>query len=215
MRVNSLIKKRIRKIVSCFASELTALDTAHKLKLHRNTVNKYYKLIREAIVTHQESQFNTTAFSDYVEEHYIGWHRNKGLCLHYEEGAIPFYVIAGEDKVYIQEADLQEVLEKLNIEGTDAQPGASTSKASEINAAMELDDEFEDETVAKTIRNFVAFSKIKLTKFYGIKPQYTYLYLKELEFRFNNQNKNLAKIIWNMFFQPKAKRRKRSLEAKK
>ena len=37
--------------------------------------------------------------------------------------------------------------------------------------------------------------KKKLAKFYGVKSDYIDLYLRELEFRFNNRNKDSGKII--------------------
>ena len=48
---------------------------------------------------------------------------------------------------------------------------------------------------------FYLYAKEKLTKFYGVKPQYTYLYLKELEFRFNNQDQNISSLCWKVISQ--------------
>ena len=48
------------------------------------------------------------------------------------------------------------------------------------------------------IESFWSYVKNKLSKFYGIKPEYFYLYLKEYEFRFNNRNKNLEQLIFEI-----------------
>ncbi|MBK8473321.1 MAG: hypothetical protein IPL33_14880 [Sphingobacteriales bacterium] len=37
-----------------------------------------------------------------------------------------------------------------------------------------------------------------MTKFYGVKEEYSYLYLKELTFRFNNRDKDVSQIIWKI-----------------
>ncbi|HRI27045.1 MAG TPA: hypothetical protein PK715_03230, partial [Chitinophagales bacterium] len=39
------------------------------------------------------------------------------------------------------------------------------------------------------------YAKDKLTRFYGVKPEYTYLYLQELEFRFNTHESNLSNLL--------------------
>ena len=143
MKMNSLSKHRIKKIINCFAAELTAIDTAQKLKIHRNTVNKYYRFIREAIAQYQEVQLQSNLTADATERYFIAWHRNTGLTL---------------------------VPENIS-------PNQSIAQY------------------------FYNYAKTKLTKFYGIRPQYADLYIKELEFRFNNQDSNLAALIWKVVSQ--------------
>ena len=48
------------------------------------------------------------------------------------------------------------------------------------------------------IESFRAYVKNKLSKFYGIRPEYFYLYLKEYEFRFNNRNQNIEQLLLNI-----------------
>jgi transposase-like protein len=45
------------------------------------------------------------------------------------------------------------------------------------------------------IESFWGYCKMRLTKFHGLKSEDFYLYLKESEFRFNNRNENLYKIL--------------------
>ena len=46
------------------------------------------------------------------------------------------------------------------------------------------------------IENFWGYAKTKLKRYYGINRNYFYLYLKEMEFRFNNRKTpNLGSII--------------------
>ncbi|MBK8473319.1 MAG: hypothetical protein IPL33_14870 [Sphingobacteriales bacterium] len=59
--MNGLSKYYIKKIIGCFADEFTATETSRKLKVNRNTVNKYYRIIREAIADYQEMLFNGQA----------------------------------------------------------------------------------------------------------------------------------------------------------
>ena len=49
-----------------------------------------------------------------------------------------------------------------------------------------------DKTHINSIESFWAYVKERLAKYYGIKPEKLYLYLKKLELRFNNRrNKDL------------------------
>ena len=45
------------------------------------------------------------------------------------------------------------------------------------------------------IENFWSYCKMRLAKFYGLKSEEFYLHLKESEFRFNNRNEDLYKIL--------------------
>jgi transposase-like protein len=45
------------------------------------------------------------------------------------------------------------------------------------------------------IESFWGYRKMRLSKFYGLKPEDFYSHLKESEFRFNNSNEDLYKIL--------------------
>ena len=171
MKMNSLSKHRIKKIINCFAAELTAIDTAQKLKIHRNTVNKYYRFIREAIAQYQEVQLQSNLTADATERYFIAWHRNTGLTLVPETDTMNYSLVVINSKVYVPAQ----------------KPGeANGSLLSENQATENISP---NQSIAQYFYNY---AKTKLTKFYGIRPQYADLYIKELEFRFNNQDSNLA-----------------------
>ena len=50
MRFNKLSKYKTKKILKCFCEEITATQTARLLSLNRNTINRYFKIFREAIL---------------------------------------------------------------------------------------------------------------------------------------------------------------------
>jgi transposase len=180
MKMNSLSKHRIKKIINCFAAELTAIDTAQKLKIHRNTVNKYYRFIREAIAQYQEVQLQSNLTADATERYFIAWHRNTGLTLVPETDTMNYSLVVINSKVYVPAQ----------------KPGeANGSLLSENQATENISP---NQSIAQYFYNY---AKTKLTKFYGIRPQYADLYIKELEFRFNNQDSNLAALIWKVVSQ--------------
>ena len=216
MKTNTLSKRRIRRIINCFASGLTAIDTAHKLKLHRNTVNKYYRLMRDAIVNNQEA-----ILKNHVEtldfEFPLIWHKNKGLSLNHipEYDDILFFAIAidSRNKTYlkaVKDTEGEAITAQILAQ---SQPTTASSDAS----ANQMEAEREEEKIAvpETVRRFYLYAKEKLTKFYGVKPQYTYLYLKELEFRFNNQDQNISSLCWKVISQYERKLHNEKEMAKK
>ncbi len=182
MKINSLSKQRIKKIVNCFAAELTAIDTANKLKVHRNTVNKYYRIIREMIAAYEEQNFEAYYADSQSEMFRLCWNTNTGLCLLSEDSAADYFLIAQGGKVHVAPENMHPE-NALNPENVLSEDSA-------------------------TALFFYNYAKTKLIKFYGIRPQYAYLYLKELEFRFNNQDKNIASLIWKIVSQPTGKRKR-------
>lgn len=178
--MNSLSKHRIKKIINCFAAELTAIDTAQKLKIHRNTVNKYYRFIREAIAQYQEVQLQSNLTADATERYFIAWHRNTGLTLVPETDTMNYSLVVINSKVYVPAQ----------------KPGEANGNLLSENQATE--NISPNQSIAQYFYNY---AKTKLTKFYGIRPQYADLYIKELEFRFNNQDSNLAALIWKVVSQ--------------
>jgi len=218
MKTNTLSKRKIRRIINCFASGLTAIDTAHKLKLHRNTVNKYYRLMRDAIVNNQESILrNHVETLDFKFP--LIWHKNKGLSLNHipEYDDILFFAIAidSRNKTYLKavkdtegEAITAQVLAQ-------SQPTTASSNTSANQIEAEKEAEQVQVAVPETVRRFYLYAKEKLTKFYGVKPQYTYLYLKELEFRFNNQDQNISSLCWKVISQYERKLNNEKEMAKK
>ncbi len=219
MKTNTLSRRRVRRIINCFASGLTAIDTSHKLKLHRNTINKYYRLTRDAICNHQEELMNDVMLNNDVKpEDYIAWHKNHGLTLQYnpsEEDARLFGTVVNTGRVFVQKATKNaakgEAITAKILEQT--QPSQNNGLTARSLGNEEIDET--DILLSEEVRRFYVYAKEKLTKFYGVKPQYTYLYLKELEFRFNNQDKNLSAHIWKIVSQYERKLNREKASARK
>lgn len=191
MRANTLSKRRVRRIINCFATGLTAIDTSFKLKLHRNTVNKYYRQARVAIFEYQEEIFRKIDVSTIGQQYILSWHKNTGLCLGEvnQPNVLVFRVLAHNGSIFV----LNEKSSKNII--SDIQEDKQKPMAA--NSANMMQGEIAANS-PKIINKFFIYSKEKLTKFYGVKLQYTYLYLKELEFRFNNHDTNLSELIWKI-----------------
>ncbi len=190
MKTNNLSKRRVRRIVSCFAAGLTAIDTSFKLKLHRNTINKYYRQIREAIAEHETDRLNNIVVGTPDQTSKILWHKNQGLCLSTDttgtNDVLAFYLVNIDEKIYVLQQGFYESHHTLQS-GVDSISNNKTANSETDEDALAQ--------FSPLANRFYHYSKEKLTKFYGVKPQYTFLYLQELEFRFNNHDTNISNLI--------------------
>lgn len=193
MKMNGLSKYYIKKIINCFADEMTATATSRKLKINRNTVNKYFKKIRLAVADYQELR-GSNVFVNATRSNacYFSWYKNKGIRFEPEDSSA-YQLIEREDKVYVN-PNMAEVLTS-----TKEVLGIKTMEDLE-NGHPLTEEEMEQIEVAlsETAKDFHQYAREKLAKFYGVKADHIYLYLKELEFRFNNQDKDTSKIIWKI-----------------
>jgi transposase len=199
--MNGLSKYYIRKIINCFSTELTATETSKKLKINRNTVNKYYRIIRGAIVNYQEIQQQIQSDSNTSKKYYFSWHKNRGLIPDLQEGYPAFSLLIKNGRVYVQKQATKKLLEQLRNNEIE-EPGEFNFGNYLLNTGLPPMPAHNSMSrgLAKTDipSNYFVYAKEKLTKFYGVKEEYTYMYLKELEFRFNNQGKDLSKLLWKI-----------------
>ena len=72
MSHNKLSKYYKKKIIKCFALELTVTQTAKLLKINRNTVNHYYRIIRESIAIYEDHLVHQFAGEIELDESYFG-----------------------------------------------------------------------------------------------------------------------------------------------
>ncbi len=200
--MNGLSKYYIKKIISCFALEITATETAKKLKVNRNTVNKYFRIIREALLDYQELQVKSLNLHSSDKHYVFGWHKNDGLVYAPVEEAQMFSLLTNSGKIFIKkEADN---VQTGNAGLINLPPLETVSTSTESANGKQMNGN--TSTGKEPLRSisagtndpafhFFMYAKQKLLKFYGVKEEYTYLYLKELEFRFNHNGRDLSNLI--------------------
>ena len=194
-------ERKYREIVKYFAFDFTAKTVSELTNLNRNTVNRYFTLIRKSIANYQE---HTTQFSGEVEldESYFGGKRKgKDKRGRNTVDKIPVFGIKKRDgKVYTQiiknasKAEIKPIIKRLiakdstvYTDGWRAYDGLVLDgyKHYRINHSKEF-------SKGKTnhingIENFWGWAKLRLSKFKGLSRHTFYLHLKESEFRFNNR----------------------------
>ena len=209
-------ERKFREIIRLFSTDLTALQIAFLVKINKNTINHILKKIRQRIakICEKESPFETGEIE--MDESYFGARRIRGKRGRGARGkTIVFGLKQRKGRVYTQvisncskEVILPLIGAKINKDVTLFTDGFRT-----YDALVDLgykkhyrvhhgNNEFSQKTGKirnhiNGIENFWGIAKVRLYKFRGMNKNTFYLHLKECEFRFNNRNKNIYKLLLN------------------
>lgn len=208
MTHNKLSKYYKKKIIKCFTLELTATQTAKLLKINRNTINRYYRIIRECIATYEDRLIHQFAGEIELDESYFGG-RHKGNIGRSTKSKIPvFGILKRNGFVYTQivpdvsARTLKNIIKQRVSNGSIIYSDSWKSYNGLVFYGYEHIRICHDKELVDSKRNhingiesFWSYVKNKLSKYYGIRHKYFYLYLKEFEFRFNNRNKNIEQLL--------------------
>jgi transposase-like protein len=208
-KVRSQISRaKFRQILKLFALDLTAVQISKLTHLNRNTINRYLTIIRTLVAFDCELQ---SPFSGEVEldESYFGSRYQKGKR---GRGAENKHIVFGIYKrngcVYteivenVKAKTLQQVIKgKVSIDSTIYTDGFR-SYDSIVHLGYKKhfriyhqDNYVQGDVHINGIEGFWGYAKVRLVKFRGLSKNTFYLHLKECEFRFNNRNKDLYKIL--------------------
>ncbi|MEF3692009.1 MAG: IS1595 family transposase, partial [Candidatus Moraniibacteriota bacterium] len=209
MKYSKLSNYKIKKILKCFANELTATQASKLLNLNRHTINRYYQLFREKIAEYQEKTINKMSGEIEIDESYFGSRHAGDKRGRSVEKKIPVVgILKRNGKVYTRVipdasrkslipiiADLVEK-SKSNVY-TDkwrSYDGLVFSgyKHHRINHSKEF---ARKHNHINGIESFWSYVKRKMRKHNGIPRKRFYYYLKESEFRFNNRNRDILKVL--------------------
>ena len=200
----------MRQLLRHFALDLTASHTAKLAGLSRRSVTSIFLKIRERIA--EECQ-RASPFSNCeveVDESYFGARRVRGKRGRGASGkTIVFGIFKRNGCVYTEiipdckKSTLQAIIRgRVSIDaainsdgwrGSDGLVDVGYSKHFRVNHC-------ENEFVSGThhvngIESFWSYAKRRLQKFNGVSNRTFYLHLKECEYRFNNRNKDLSRLL--------------------
>lgn len=204
---------KFREIIRHFSLDLDAQKTALLINLNRNTINRYFSLIRQRIAEkcEQDSPFLGEVE---VDESYFGAKRIKGKRGRGASGkTIVFGIFQRGGKVYTEivpdcakatlqgvirgRVDLESIIHSDGWRGYNGLVDIGYKKHYRVHHG---NDEFaRGRCHINGIESFWSFAKNRMIKFYGIRKSHFYLYLKECEFRFNHRHENLYEILLEMF----------------
>lgn len=204
---------QFRHILRLFSLDIDASKIAQIAGLNRNTVNRHLKLFREriAILCDQNSPFHGEIE---VDESYFGAKRVKGKRGRGAYGKTPvFGILQRGGQVYTEivpdcaKKTLQGIIRgKVN---PDSVIHSDTWRG--YNGLVDMgykkhyrvkhgNNEFaKGKNHINGIESFWSYSKRRLQKYHGISKSSFNLHLKKCEFRFNNRDENIYKILLKSF----------------
>ena len=203
-----LSDRRLRRILRCFCQDLTATQTANIAGINRNTVNRYYQLLRERIASYQESTNLEFRGSVELDESYFGG-KNKGRRGRGTAKIPVFGILKRDGRVYTQiirnasPREIRPIVRRFVRRGSTIYTDGWTAYDGlvlngyhhyRINHGEQCYSNRRG-THINGIESFWAFAKRRLLKFSGIQPQRFYLHLKECEFRYNNRDNLYRKML--------------------
>jgi len=197
----------------CFCEDVNATSASQILGLNRNTINAYYNLFRRLILEQSLSE-NAQDFGVFeLDESYFGAKRIRGKRGRGAAGKTPvFGLLKREGKVFVtvvpncSREELLPIIQGKILEGstihTDgwrAYEGLVLNGYDHYRVFHSKNEFARGKNHVNGMECFWSFAKRRLAKFNGIQSEAFILHLKESEWRFNNRNNDLAKIILKLF----------------
>jgi transposase-like protein len=184
------------------------------LHINRNTINRYFTLLREAILKDSLSKEGKKEKGEFeLDESYFGAKRIRGKRGGGAAGkTIVFGVLKRDDKVYLKivknaaREELTPIIQGKILEGstiyTDgwkAYNGLILNGYDHYRIYHSANEFARGKNHVNGIESFWSFAKNRLSKFNGFTNDKFILHLKECEYRFNSRNINLKDFEKNMF----------------
>ena len=207
LRYSHLSTRQLRAVIRLFALEVPANRAARQLHLHRHTVERIYMMIRRALARTCEAEARLDGEVE-VDESYFGGHR-KGIRGRGAAGKIAvFGLLKRRGRVYtrpvprVSRATLRAVIRQRVRDGTTIYSDEFAGYDGLITLGYRHYRVHHGTAFAQGrrrhingIENFWGFAKSKLQRYHGVRRSHFWLYLKEMEFRFNHRHEDLPVLI--------------------
>ena len=211
-RVYSLRKlRRDMDILHYFCLELSANRAARELRLNYRTVMSRYMLFREKIAEYEEETFRKLRGELEIDETYFGGKRKGKRSRGALNKAIVFGVLERNGKVYVAVVpnvtaatlmkEIEEKTEKGSVFYTDCFKSYTSLKQFGKHSRVNHEKTFgRGHNHINGLEGFWSFAKERFHKYHGINRENYELYVKEMEFRFNNRNEDLFKKMFTIIY---------------
>ncbi len=201
---------KFREIVRLCALDLEATKIAALTGISRHSINKIITQIRQRIAEYSESQSPFETGEIEIDESYFGARRVRGVRGRGAYGKhTVFRLIKRGGKVYTQvvkncsTSELTPIIKGkvptdsvIYTDGFKTYDGLVNFGFKKHHKIKHVENEFaKGHNYINGIENFWAIAKTRLSKFRGISKATFYLHLKECEFRFNNRDQDIYKLI--------------------
>ena len=204
-----LSKYKVKKILELFCVDITANRAALLLGHNRHTIERYFNLFRERILEYQHQTLMEFAGEVEIDESYFGARRVRGKRGRGAVGKTPVFgilkrggkvfltVVKNCSKDSLMPVIKGQVLENTTVytDGWKAYDGLILNGYDHYRVYHSQNEFSRGKNHVNGIECFWSYAKRRLAKFNGIASSKFVLYLKECEFRFNNQNDDIFEII--------------------
>ncbi len=213
-----ILERKFREILRLFCAGIEAQKVADLTGLNRNSINRLFMLFRKRILNICEAENPLGTGEIEIDESYFGAKRVKGKRGRGAFGKIPvFGMLKRHGKVYTQivkNCSMNElipiILEQADDDSTvfsdswKAYNGLADYGYKKHYRVKHGENEFAKKegdirNHINGIENFWGLCKVRLVRFRGIHKHTFLLHLKECEFRYNNRDENLYKILLKNF----------------
>jgi transposase len=180
-----------KKLIESFCDELTASQAAHRLNLDRNTVNKYFRRIRECIAAYREYRKMQLVISIMKSPGHKPEIISKQLSSTLpvdRDVTVHIMHIAGQLLTEVDTRSHQDVPSFIFTMG-------ESTKAAAISMEVNLSHPLRDGDLSQLADEFCSFAVQRFKKYFGIKSDYAYLYVKEAEFVFNERDRKMREKV--------------------
>ena len=200
---------KMRSLVKVFAADVPALTAAALVGLNRNTTQRYYDRLRLRIGELARKEAEPMAGDVEVDESYFGARRVRGKRGRGASGKTPVIgLLKRGGKVFTQivencskQALVPIIKGKVLSEATVYTDGWKSYDGLILDGYKHHRIHHHENQFARGrnhvngIESFWSFTKLRLAKLHGIRPNYFPLHLKESEWRFNHRQDNLYLLI--------------------
>ncbi len=193
-----------------FYLEVSARKTAKELELDYETIQSRFMQFRKAIAEYCKKEAKKLNGELELDETYFGGKRKGKRGRGANNKAIAFGILERKGRVYtiivenVSKETLMKAIEEKTHKGsvfyTDGfKSYVDLKQYGKHNIIRHDKDEFvKEKNHINGIEGFWSFSKERFRKYHGIDKQNYPLYLKEMEFRFNNRDNNIFKLLTNI-----------------
>ena len=207
IRNSKLSNRQLKELIRYFALEVPASRAARELGVNRHSADRIFTLIRQGIARDCEKQNPLGKGEHEIDESYFGGQR-KGRRGRGAAGKVPVFGIRERSgRVYtrpvpdVKAQTLKQIIrQKIPVGSTiysdsfRSYDGLITDGYKHFRINHEKEFARGKRKHINGIENFWGFAKTKLRRYYGIPKERFFLYLKEMEFRFNYRHlKNIEK----------------------
>ena len=207
-------EKKFRELIRYYSVDLNATQIAKLTGFSRQTINTYLTAIRLRIVADCHQELAPFVGHIEVDESYFGARRVKGKRGRGARGkTIVFGLLKRQGKVYTEivpdcsavtlqsiilgKTEIDSVIHSDGWRGYNGLVDFGYKKHFRVHHGK---NEFvRGNSHINGIESFWGYAKIRLVKFKGMNKNTFNLHLKECEFRFNNREQDLYKILLDMF----------------